>query len=735
MTWNHIRSLLAGILAVGDDRDDEQAVARAAAEDACWSGVFDGQPACAWIAQAVLMRPAIVRARAAGFGIPGDEVATSMADLAGSSGGPPIIQHWALASSCVIRRYKFPNGDIYGFERAPLSKFGSPPVDVAADQWRYLEVVPVFPGDKPAPEPKATQAPVEPDRGDAYEGPDPEPPAPPNLKLLQGGDDPGDAPPEGAPDVDPDLLALMRDSGAPEAPAPAPALRSTAGPDDDGPVCVTHDMPHAVCGCPTMGEVLGVDPGDVFQASPSIGAENAAREANEALAAADRKRMVEALRGTRLTPGEIMDRTRLSLADLAGCVAVLIDGADPRDADIPPCAEFRMPLVGTQAALARRSPPGCGACGHPLLPHVPNARPVDRTIDPEDGTRPGAPGTRNDSHEGPKAEPAPPEPVAAPAGAAQVPPFRPDPPPGGPDAPGDVVRAGLGGGNTPGGVEPASPPGGADGGATAAPEVNPTQAAASSAAAGSVFGAPAGASSVPGEPAPAGAPSVTAEATTLGAGGSSSPGVAPADAPWRGYVSCAACGANAVQDGKPTREACDTCGAGDGAVAISSTAEGSPRHDWSRVLKRHGRDGVHVGEVVPCKVCAQPIGAGEQVRFLPRLPARRAHGTCLYQPVSWVADMGGAPMFEEDAPDPPMPPAPSPVDVGAPIAASTDPRDPCEWNPEANRETQAGDPWHNPAALLCGTGKAATRLCRACAALPVHAKKKARKPLGKGVAA
>lgn len=180
-------------------------------------------------------------------------------------------------------------------------------------------------------------------------------------------------------------------------------------------------------------------------------------------------------------------------------------------------------------------------------------------------------------------------------------------------------------------------------------------------------------------------------------------------------------------------QACPTCGAGDGALRVWEPTGPEPGIEWPRLLKRHGRDGVHVGGVVGCKLCAKPIGSGEAVRFLPRLPARRAHSACLYPPV----DYGGEPDPLFDAPpDPPMPPAPEPVDVGAPVQSpATDPRDPCRWNPEANRETSPGDPWHNPAALLCGTGKATTRLCRTCADLPAHTKKKTRRPLGKGVAA
>lgn len=44
--------------------------------------------------------------------------------------------------------------------------------------------------------------------------------------------------------------------------------------------------------------------------------------------------------------------------------------------------------------------------------------------------------------------------------------------------------------------------------------------------------------------------------------------------------------------------------------------------------------------------------------------------------------------------------------------------DPCEWNPEEDREAHMGDVWHGDATLGVGTGKRNIHLCESCAALP-----------------
>ena len=725
--WNDIREMLSAIVAIGPDVEDDQVAQRAVAEEPAWFRVVGGMPVVGWLASAVCYRPAVVRARAGGFVLDGEGLAAAMNDTAAASGGAATIAHHEVAPGMVVRRYRFPNGDAYCFERAPALRLAGFPAPVVADQWRYMEVAPVFPD---APPLKVLQG------GD---GP------PDNGCLAPAGhghdDDEEDGPPDDAPDPDPAILALMRD-------------------DPEG----------------SIADALGCNPDEVFAPSPGIAEENAAREANEAAQAADRRRMLEQLRGTRLRPDEIMARARLTTGDLAAACCVLLDGADPREAGIPPCQEFRMPDPGTQAPLARRSPPGCGACGHPQGPHYPDAKPVDRT-EPEDGARPGAPGTRN---EAPAERGGPAAPAPRPADPASV------------DRTAARAAAGSDEGEPRGSARaaPPEPPTTcahngpcAHQGVMTGPEVYlPKPAAATNAAAPSVgtdgpapTGAP-DASCVPPVSAPAGASCSTPAATTPAPSASSSP-AAPAttpaevghgrlrDAPapeWErdepepeghevptvaapsgnrlpGVTAtashCDACGHNTIElphaGEKSTKPGpCPSCGAPDALRVWETAADREPAADWRALLKRHGKDAAHVGVPVHCKVCAKPIGSGEAVRYMPRLPARRAHKECVWGPPVKLAETD--PLFEPE-PDPPLPPAPTPLDVGSPIAA-TDPRDPCEWNPEANKAATIGDPWHNPAALLVGTGKGAMRLCRACSELPAHQRKRARKPLAKGAA-
>ena len=58
--------------------------------------------------------------------------------------------------------------------------------------------------------------------------------------------------------------------------------------------------------------------------------------------------------------------------------------------------------------------------------------------------------------------------------------------------------------------------------------------------------------------------------------------------------------------------------------------------------------------------------------------------------------------------------------------------EPCEWNPDANREAMTDDEWHADAALSVGRNPN-WHLCEGCAALPRFNKFKRRIPL-KGAA-
>ena len=220
-------------------------------------------------------------------------------------------------------------------------------------------------------------------------------------------------------------------------------------------------------------------------------------------------------------------------------------------------------------------------------------------------------------------------------------------------------------------------------------------------------------------------------------------------------VSCPACRSNAITGSHPEHGgACRSCGFRSPMVKLCSDPE-PVKFDWPRFFARHCGDVVILGLPQNCVVCRNAIGNGVYVYQAPDNPTSTAHRHCVEEALGYAltmireAKLSTVPprdvqlrcsvcavnMVERDAcylHGNGRVAHPVCVDGKAvePHLSENDPRDPCEWNPRADRGAQAGDPWHAPAEVLVGSGSKSARLCWSCRRLKPWSRKRKERPLG-----
>lgn len=236
-----------------------------------------------------------------------------------------------------------------------------------------------------------------------------------------------------------------------------------------------------------------------------------------------------------------------------------------------------------------------------------------------------------------------------------------------------------------------------------------------------------------------------------------------ADLPVRWEVSCPVCGSNRTTAQDPTDQHCRDCAFSTPLMRICG--EPAPAFDWARFLSRWGQE-VEAPTAGMCRVSGKPIEPGEQVRMCTRAPRSIAltsaiadaigyagvllrEGRVVEVPLNEAAAEAGQAKPEmcgccgEDI----EPGTPGYEHGGVyahfvcvdgeaaqPPVRESDPRRPCEWNPEKGRPTEVGDPFHGAATLSVGTGKNNIHLCASCRKLKPHSRLRKEVPLRDSVA-